>query len=279
MNASFQPVILFIIAGVVLLLLGVYYFVNTSASSSPILSLSPALTTDLSSVVAPAPALAPALAPAPPPYRGSSGPPSLTQQSTLFAPFSTAPTNAPGPDGFTPWIWNQGGKPGAWSAWTSASPGDASPAPWPTYSSEGPGGTQPLLIADASGYWFLSFLTATNQLCMWQYGPNDNGSAYIFKPIWWTMAYFGPNPSLPTFDKDGTISCGNHSWGWKPTSGQGPFTLSLSGSGEIVVTGRNGAPVSMAPIGDCKVKGTCGPSWPTSGYYGSIDGGRTSSIF
>jgi hypothetical protein len=93
---------------------------------------------------------------------------------------------------------------------------------------------------------------------MWQYGLNYNGTAYIFKPIWWTMAYFGNNQTIPTFGSDGTISCGNHEWKWKPTSGQGPFTLTIDSTGNIIVSDVTGTPVTMSP------------AWPTPGYYNKV---------
>ena len=161
--------------------------------------------------------------------------------------FTVAPNSYAGPDGSTPWIWNQGGKPGAWIAWTSGTS-------WPTYASQGPAGTQPLLIQSTNGYWALSFLSNTNQLCMWKYG--QSGSTWSFTPQWWTSPSTGAGVgTLPTFSSSGVISWPYQNWSWSATSGKAPYSLSVSNSGNIIVTDSTGATVNMTP------------AWPTSGWY------------
>jgi len=169
--------------------------------------------------------------------------PNINNQSSLFSNNTTkAPINTLGPDGRTPWIWAQGGTPYFnYNGWYSTT--------WPVLNNQ-----PSVFISSGSGY-ALSFLTATGQLCMWKYNFNMSTNSPVWTPVWWTKP--GSTTSLPTLGSDGTISCQGLSWKWKPasTKAKGPFSLTISTSGSIIIGDNQNNPVQMTP------------AWPTSGVY------------
>jgi hypothetical protein len=61
-------------------------------------------------------------------------------------------------------------------------------------------------------------------------------------PIWWTtVAVPGSITTFPTFSSSGLVSqvvpTGSPPWGWCPSSGTGPFTLSVSDVGQVLLNG------------------------------------------
>lgn len=138
------------------------------------------------------------------------------------------------------WVWDPSSWQSATTVWMSAT--QWTPSPWPTYNGK------TLALKSFDGTWCLTFLTSTNQLCMWK----KSGTTYT--PQWWTHP--GSTTSLPSFGSDGSISCSGLPWNWKPSSTKkGPFTLMIGGAGSIDVRDSGSTIVSMTP------------AWPTSGTY------------
>jgi len=169
--------------------------------------------------------------------------PDINNQSSLFSNNTTkAPINTLGPDGRTPWIWAQGAAPYPnYIGWYTAT--------WPVHNN------QPDVFLSQGGEWALSFLKATSQLCMWKSKFNNSTNSMEWTAMWWTKP--GSTTSLPTIGSDGTISCPGLPWKWKPasTKAKGPFSLTISTSGSIIIGDNQNNPVQMTP------------AWPTSGAY------------
>ena len=134
------------------------------------------------------------------------------------------------------WVWDP-------SKWQSATTAWMSATQWPTYNG------QKEALESFNRTWCLTFLTSTNQLCMWK----KSGTTYT--PQWWTRP--GSTTSLPTFGADGSISCSGLPWKWKPASSKfnGPFSLMIGDMGSVDVRDAKNALVPMTP------------AWPTSGVY------------